>query len=115
MVVVLPTPVGPTRATSRRAPASTRIGPETRISLFDDASHAGLQQRRIEQVVGGRLAADPFDQLAGQVLAELGIDQVGVQMEQLFGQIVRAALRCGGRAPRPSIATRESWPLQSRA
>ena len=94
MVVVFPTPVGPTSATKRRRPGSTWIGPETRNSASIIRASWALISAGSDRKPVRHFDLQAIDQFAGQFLADAGFDQIGEHSEQRTGQFARSgALR----------------------
>ena len=92
MVVVFPTPVGPTSATRWLDRASTPADQLPDLVL-DGAGDVSLEQHRIVARRGRMTHA--VHQLTGQVFAHFGVNEIRVQAEQRFGQIrlVRPGVR----------------------
>ena len=90
MVVVLPTPVGPTSAARRQRPGVTWIGPATRMSSSIMPATWALSIIGSERPSACGSLRTPLDQFAGQLFAQFGVEQIGEQAEQFLGPVVVA-------------------------
>ena len=97
IVVVLPTPVGPTRATRRQRPGVTWIGPADADFRFDHPRQPGLDHQQVVDLRVLGLRPHPLDQFPGEVFVQVGVQQVGEELEQFLGQVVAGGVAAAAK------------------